>query len=421
MQNLFERCLVSEEAIGIDTFLNRLAQGQVVELEDFEDYAKEEALGAGYLFWVDGTTGKRYLGSTSSWATFYGLNKTVKEANESQEELINRIADELLTAKYNPSVFSSNVKTGGVSIDFTSICPFREKGTPCPYCYVEAPRKTIKNFVRELVVNNGWTEEDFDQILGKEREVEKPVFHKDVPSLGKKKGEPFKKFSLSKQLYGNQEYQGELLDEKEWPNSRIEDFNKMGGVRLYAFADYSDTAWEDEQLARIFNDADLRGLKIKAITKQPSFVEKWSDRTSVTNLSVDSLRSYGLHSNALPLNVAIEYKKKHPNVRIRTVAFNPEEVVMYTNNDQVDVVTLYHGPTKDLKDKMKIVNMKTGTKEWDQIMALLSDEQKAKLCCVTGKCPTCDLHCSEKGDSIECFDLSESIEDIALECFYKGK
>ena len=73
MQNLFERSLVNEQGIDEAEFLNRLAAGQIVELEEFEDYAKDAAIDAGYLFWIDGITGKRYLGSIKAWNSFYNL------------------------------------------------------------------------------------------------------------------------------------------------------------------------------------------------------------------------------------------------------------------------------------------------------------------------------------------------------------
>jgi len=439
MQNLFERLLV-ERDITYDDSLNKLATGEVIELEDFEDGLKQAAIDAGFLFWIDGLTGKRFLGSISAWNSFYNTGSTMTEAKkkETQEELINRITDELLTKSQTKSAFSGNTKTY-ISIDFTTNCPLRKKSKACKYCYVEHSRKITREFVKNLVINNGFTSEDFDAILGKDRDVKKPVYHKDTvnpdkPKDNTKKGDKFKvKKCNTKLLYSDQPYKGEIM---RMSQGKIDKLNKMGGARLYSSGDYTNTEWEDEQIAALFTDAEKRNLKIKVITKQPDFIKNWAldengaprKAISVINLSVDNVSAYGLESTTIPLEIAKEYKKNYPNVRIRSVALNPKEAVMYVNDPNVDVVTLFHGSAKDTAkeydNKIEVVNMSPGTKAWKDLMKMLPVNKRKKFCCgylgqegIIGKCVGCELRCDSNG----CEELpsEEELETIAMECYFK--
>ena len=81
---LFERLLIERDVAGED-ILGQLNAGEVIEIGDYEDHLKDAALDNGHLFWIDGSTGKRYIGSMASWNSFYNISsKSYTEAKESK-------------------------------------------------------------------------------------------------------------------------------------------------------------------------------------------------------------------------------------------------------------------------------------------------------------------------------------------------
>jgi len=186
-----------------------------------------------------------------------------------------------------------NTKTG-VSIDFSTDCPNRHK--PCPYCYVEEQRVA-----------------------------------KDL-GLG---------FMAGKKL-SETPYNGEI---PSMPDDLIAEFNRDGGLRMFSSGDFRP----DKDVAnvnRTLDDARQRGLYIKAITKQPEFLEMFGDHPNLRiNISTDAIPRW--MSNAPTTEEAITWARGRPNIKIRAVAVNPEQAEAYARDPRIDVVTLYHGYTGD--------------------------------------------------------------------------
>ena len=84
---------------------------------------------------------------------------------------------------------------------------------------------------------------------------------------------------------------------------------------------------------------------MKAITKQPEFVKTFGDHPNLRiNISVDNVpREFS--QNAPTIAEAKALQAGRENIKIRSVALNPTEAEMFANNPDIDVVTLYHGPT----------------------------------------------------------------------------
>lgn len=211
------------------------------------------------------------------------------------------------------------------SVDFTTDCPKRREGKPCKYCYVESARDRKYN---------------------------------------------------AKAVY-NATYQGEI---KKFTSSKIAKLNAVGGLRLFSFGDYMP---EHEADCRAFlDDALTMGLKVKAITKQPAFVETFADHPAmaVTHVSIDNV------GDGMAWSTAAELKAKHSKVLIRSAVMVKEDLEALP---VCDIYTFNHAPLK-AKHGYSSFNGKH--------RALFNSEgvAKGKTCCVSSSCTTCELKCGLK-------------------------
>lgn len=195
--------------------------------------------------------------------------------------LLDYIDNEIDCPLMEDSAISPNLKTIQ-SVDFTTDCPKRRAGKPCPYCYVEVARNMKFN---------------------------------------------------AKKVIEHTPYAHELL---KYDKEKIKLLNGMGGIRLFSFGDYMPE--HDTDIKEFLDDAQKIGLKVKAITKVAAFVEKYANHPAmnVINVSIDTVGEGMDHATALAL------KKKFGNVMIRTVILKPEDLKHEIMQD-VDVYTFNHG------------------------------------------------------------------------------
>jgi len=171
---------------------------------------------------------------------------------------------------------------------------------------------------------------------------------------------------------------------------KIEEINKRGGLRMFSFSDYVRALHKDET-TKLLKDAKRRGLSVKAITKNPHFVEDFADTGIVINLSIDTVEN----STGVPWDVAANLKNKYSNVKIRSVALNFEEFKMFTElkhngiTDFVDVITPYHhdDTTKPIPEGYENMGHKSrGGKKVAAYVANHPGLDKRVCCLVDGKC-----------------------------------
>jgi hypothetical protein len=250
-----------------------------------------------------------------------------------------------------------NSKTG-LSIDFDTSCQMRELPgkEPCLYCYVDHGR------------------------------------------VAKKEGLHF----LHGKSVTENPYNGEI---KYMPRNLINKFNQDGGMRMFSFGDYRPGK-DLRNVEGVLNDAQKRGLYIKAITKEPQFIKDHGNHPNLrANISVDNINSaLPGASNSLSIEEAVKLKAGRENIKIRAVALNEAEGEMYAKDPRIDVVTLYHGFTGDKllriieKQNPKIIEqygrekVKAYTDTWQNMphrteaFKRLAEEAPTKLCCQSGKC-----------------------------------
>lgn len=234
-----------------------------------------------------------------------------------------------------------NQKTG-LSIDFSTSCPARESGIgACPYCYVEHPR------TGEMI--------KVPQVMGGKKIVDNP-------------------------------YRGEIAS---MPDDLIHELNLDGGIRMFSFGDYRAVT-DYGNVAAALQDAEQKGLMIKAITKRPDFVKTWGDHPNLRiNISTDLLPRE--MSNAPTIDEAVNLAGGRENI--------------------IDVVTLYHGPTNFNADGVrtdklfKIVKaqnpelvkrvgekkLKAELDTWENMPPMSKygkdlQQRSSKVCCGGGKC-----------------------------------
>lgn len=146
----------------------------------------------------------------------------------------------------------------------------------------------------------------------------------------------------AKPVYETTPYRDAIL---KWKQKTIDDLNARGGLRLFSFSDYVRD-WHHDNVKLLLDHAKKRGLSIKAITKNPEFVEDFADRGITINVSIDD----GVlgQNGGMPWDTAYDLKKKHKNVKIRTVAMNLQQYADYATlaykgmRNFVDVITPYH-------------------------------------------------------------------------------
>ena len=216
---------------------------------------------------------------------------------------------------------AANGKTGA-SGDFTTVCPQMMFNRGCWYCYRRAAME--KGVNNKLVANNVW-------------------------------------------------YTGEILRIKD---SDIAALNKNGGLRIQSFGDWMPHF--SAMLADVLYDAELRGLQVKIITKEPSMInyiaalrdqdigknlyfnlsadytiEKGPAKQAQGGDSLDTVnpeRPYMRDTDntfwwkrAMTVEEAAKYREKYPWVNTRIVATDVKEFIRGLKDNRVDVVTGYHG------------------------------------------------------------------------------
>lgn len=404
IDNLFE---------GADV-LDRINQGIVQIPANDKDTIGRVTDTENYMIWkVPSEPDVVYAGTPDAWASrFLSQNESINEVSDKE---IDAMTQEILT-KPAKSAIQKNGKTG-YSVDFSTKCRYAREGHPCPYCYVEIGRNGVRSFIRNLFMS-GWDKEDIRQAISQKK------YHKDAPEVrkelgGRKAGTHFVRPTHGKTIFDNAPYKGELL---KWSEETINQTNSQGGLRLYANSDYGSSTngieWEDQQLTRLFDDADRVGVKVKAITKQPEFVKKWSDRTSVTDLSIDDLKTYGVPSNAIDISQAKALVKEHPKTKIRVVAFNPEEAEMYAKDPAISIITLFHGSPGKLPDEMEAINvvdMSHGTPAWKDAMQRIKALGAGKKVCASGSsgtCATCPALCGVKESKSKLLTTMQVVDEI---------
>ena len=217
---------------------------------------------------------------------------------------------------------AANGKTGA-SGDLTTLCPQMMFNKGCFYCYRRAAMESGVN--NKLVAQSVW-------------------------------------------------YTGEILRIK---NEDIDALNRNGGLRIQSFGDWMPQF--SAQLADILYDAELRGLQIKIITKEPSMIqyisrlkEQGIGKSLYFNLSADYAIERGPEKavnqgnsslaqvnwerpfmrdsdgtfwwkRAMTVEEAQKFREKYPWVNVRIVATDTTEFIRGLADPRVDVVTGYHG------------------------------------------------------------------------------
>lgn len=222
---------------------------------------------------------------------------------------------------------AANGKTGA-SGDFTTVCPQMMFNRGCWYCYRRAAMESDVN--NKLVAQNVW-------------------------------------------------YTGEILRIKD---SVIDDLNKNGGLRIQSFGDWMPHF--SAMLADVLYDAELRGLQVKIITKEPSMInyiaalrEQGIGKNLYFNLSADYTIEKGpakqatdgesldtvnperpymrgkdgsfWWKRAMTVEEASKYREKYSWVNTRIVASTLKEFVRGLKDPRVDVVTGYHGNIRNME------------------------------------------------------------------------
>jgi hypothetical protein len=101
----------------------------------------------------------------------------------------------------------------------------------------------------------------------------------------------------------------------------VEKMNNYGGLRIFSFSDYIQ-GLHHRNFAKVFSQAEQRGLGIKVITKVIEFVDDWAWTGIGINVSIDgNLAGFGMD-----WNIAARAKDQYENVKIRTVGRNVKEV-----------------------------------------------------------------------------------------------
>lgn len=316
-----------------------------------------------------------------------------REINEryfySDEEIVRNyiIGAPPTKAKIQKQGFSGNSKTM-ISWDPSSLCP---------------KQQNFIDFIAKVVKENGITLEDlastevlaglYDEALA--AGVEAPCSYCYVEGARRKAIafhqagmgiEGIHAASMAKQIFTTVPYRDAIL---RWSDKRIKEINQRGGLRLFSFSDYIREAHRAE-VDKLLRDAAARGLSIKAITKNPQFVEDFADTGITINLSIDSDRKGKF---GVPWDQAAKLKKKHPNVKVRTVAVNMDEVRFFAElehkgiEDFVDVITPYHHEGEgDVPEGYQ--DMAYGKKDGKELQRYVTenDLEKRFCCLVGGKC-----------------------------------
>jgi len=177
---------------------------------------------------------------------------------------------------------------------------------------------------------------------------------------------------MAKGIYDDIEYNDDILRMKQ---KTIDKLNGLGGIRMFSFSDYKRS--KKDKIKKILDDCLFVGLDVKVITKQEDFITDFVEHKAIKriNVSIDSLEN----SNGFEPVRAIELRKKYSKVFIRNVILKDSDVDLL---DFSDIFTFNHETNKFKKythSNMVAIAKRKGILK--------------KVCCLTGKCETCNLKC----------------------------
>jgi len=197
-------------------------------------------------------------------------------------------------------------------------------------------------------------------------------------------------------------YNGEIMN---MPDDVIRELNKDGGIRMFSFGDFRPGI-DEKNVQMVLDDAAKRGLKVKTITKELSYIEKYHDHPaqSIINLSLDYLPRE--MSNAVSYDRAVKALADKPKAVIRMVVLNEKQALRALYDSNVDVITLYHGYTgKELLEIIKVQNpdlikragiakIRKEINTWQDLAGpehknfrkMLTKKAPNRICCQGGNC-----------------------------------
>jgi len=149
----------------------------------------------------------------------------------------------------------------------------------------------------------------------------------------------------------------------------IDKLNSTGGIRIFSRGDYDGKPETDRNIDLFLSDCMERGLKVKAITKNILFIDRYHDHPGISliNLSIDRFET-------VPFETAKNYRKNFKKVILRIVILNDEDLQIARSMAPV-LLTFGHG---------NISYTRQGFKAY-------TEEEKKDLagdmpcCCITGK------------------------------------
>ncbi|MCK5602577.1 hypothetical protein KAR91_11925 [Candidatus Pacearchaeota archaeon] len=221
---------------------------------------------------------------------------------------------------------------------------------PCSYCYVEQARKKALGY---------W-----------------------------KKGKPITgvNFAMDRLVYETTNYRDGIL---KWKQEKIDDLNDRGGLRMFSFSDYVRDLHKNS-VTLLLKHAKQRGLSVTAITKNPEFVEDFADSGIIINVSIDD------EFTGMDWDKAAEFKAKHKNVKVRTVAktFNHYIDLAYRRHmgheQFIDVITPYHHEDTAKPMPEGFEDLGINTRGGRALIAWIDEndpELRERTCCLAGgKC-----------------------------------
>ena len=151
------------------------------------------------------------------------------------------------------------------------------------------------------------------------------------------------KATWAKKKVGYTAYDNGIL---KWSDERVRDLNRMYGMRMYSFSDFSP-AFILENMQMI-TDASVRGLKALGYTKELDFVKIFAPSGININVSVFGYSDWKTGEIAMDAmqgadwNEAKALRAQYPNVGCTFVATNDAQVEWALAQDWIDVVIPYH-------------------------------------------------------------------------------
>ena len=234
---------------------------------------------------------------------------------------------------------------------------------PCSYCYVEQNRRNAV-------------------ILHNEGAAKSRVDYEKVKTMIT--AIPYTDYLLKRNTKGKNKGEYVFTDEM------VKEANQRGGLRMFSFSDYIKSAHR-VQIELLLEQAKLRGLSIKAITKRPEFVEDFAHTGITINVSIDN------EGTGMDHAIAYRLAKKYSNVHVRTVAKNPADFVKLGKDSKIGIITLFHGDKANTPPGYESMSYKsTAVKE---IIAKEPNLRNRTCClneakCFNGKMDTqCQANC----------------------------